>query len=154
MDPMMAAIKKKRAGMVGDHDMGHDAQHVDDPHMNKPPAGHGSGLHEFVAGLNDQQKSDLKSILDKSGSGASEIQKGGPSTHEKQLIAKEAQAENESNQMEQAEHEQGPDYDEDEIASSMLDHNSKNAAPGQKPRNLGERMRFGLASKLKTKGKI
>ncbi len=148
MNPMMAAIKKKK-GMLGDHSMGHESQHVDDP----AASGAGHGLHEFVAGLNDQQKNDLKSILDKSGKGAQEIAKGGPSSHEKEMISKEAQSENETNQMEQAEHQQ-PGGDSDDIAMSMLDHNSKNVEPGQKPRNLGERMKFSLAEKLKQKGKL
>lgn len=153
MNPMMAAIKKKK-GMMGDHDMGHDGLHAtDDPHMSKPSAaGHGK-LHEFVAGLNDNEKGQLKTLLDKSAQGAQEIAKGGPSSHEKQLISQEASAEGETNAMEQSEHDQ-PGGDSDDIAMSMLDHNSKNVQPGQKPRNLGERMKFDLASKLKTKGKL
>ncbi len=149
MNPMMAAIRKKKGMLGGDHEsMGHEAQHASDPHSG-PKAG--AGLHEFVAGLNDQQKGELKTILDKGSNGAQEIAKGGPSSHEKQMIGKEAAAENESNALEQAEHDP---QDSDEIAMSMLDHNSKNAAPDQKPRNLGERMKFDLASKLKQKGKL
>ncbi len=151
MNPMMAAIKKKK-GMMGDHDMGHEGLH-DDAHMSHPSASGGGKIHEFVAGLNDQEKGQLKSLLDKASQGAQDVAKGGASTHEKQLIAQEAQSENETNSMEQAEHAQ-PGGDSDDIAMSMLDHNSKHAAPGQKPRNLGERMKFDLASKLKTKGKL
>ncbi len=154
MNPMMAAIRKKKGMLNDDHSsMGHESQHVSDPHAAAQSQSGASHLHEFVAGLNDKEKGALKTILDKSGNAAQEIAKGGPSSHEKQLISQEAQSENETNDMEEAEHQQ-PGGDSDDLAMSMLDHNSKNVEPGQKPRNLGERMKFDLAAKLKSKGKL
>ncbi len=56
---------------------------------------------------------------------------------------------------EQDEHDAGMSSNEsDDIAKSMLDSRSTGANPITQPRNLGERMRMNLASKLKGKGKI
>lgn len=154
MDPMHAAIKKRR-GLIGDHQsMSHPSQHVDEQPADQPQGG--KDLHGIVASLNDSEKSQLKNIL--SGDNTQAIQKGGPSSEERGKIAQESSKQNQMQDMEDMSDDRGnavDPIDSDEIAKSMLDsrHMGSNAPTG-KPRNLGERMKMGIASKLKAKGKI
>ncbi len=140
MDPMMMAIKKKRGSSV------HTEDYSDPREEMSQPSASGGGLHEFVAGLNDQEKMQLKSILDKSNNSSAEITKGGPSSNEQQKIAEKSSEEDDMNEISEDEH--------DDIGMSMLDHKSKMDQPGTQPRNLGERVRMDIASKLKHKGKL
>ena len=155
MNPMMAAIKKRKSAgqaVMGDHqDMSHYSEHAEDKTDDQ------KDLHGLVASLNDEEKSKLKSILDKDAS--SEIQKGGPSTNEKSQIQAAIKQEDQSNALEQQDTEDrypGSGVSEeqsDEIGKSMLERKHMSGDVG-KPRNLGERARMAIASKLKAKGKI
>lgn len=151
MDAMYSAIKKKR-GLIGDHQgSGHMSQHVEDD-TNKDDQGGGKDLHGLVASLSDSEKHQLKGILNTDNTQS--IMKGGASSDEKGKIAQESSKQDQMNEMaDQADPMQSADSDE--IAKSMLDsrHMGSNAPTG-KPRNLGERMKMGIASKLKAKGKI
>ncbi len=141
MSAMMAAIKKKKMGM-GDHqDMGHAAQHADDS---------GKDLHGLVQSLSHSEKQNLKTLLDADSKGAEQISKGHASSEEKGHIQEAISKENSMNDLEDAE-----GHDSDDIAKSMLDSkHMSDTLPMDKPRNLGERMKMSLATKLKGKGKI
>ena len=147
MSAMLAAIKKRKEASPpqegGDHQhMGHAAQHADDP----------KDLHGLVASLSSSEKHNLKSILDND-KGAMAINKGEPSSEEKGKIEAAIGEENQESSLE--EQQESPSHDSDEIARSMLDSRHLGSNPPQgKPRNLGERMKMSLASKLKGKGKI
>ncbi len=148
MNPMMAAIKKRKAGggaQEGDHqDMGHGSLHADDKQKD---------LHGLVASLSPDEKHSLKTILN-SDKGSQEIAKGGASTEEKGKIQAAMDEENSESALEE-QNEQQPGQSSDDIALSMLDSRHTGAnPPTEKPRNLGERMKMSLASKLKGKGKI
>ena len=150
---MIAAIQKKKAGTAkeGDHqDMGHPSEHADDKTKD---------LHGFVASLSEGDKHQLKGILAKDGgAGKNEqhIAKGGASTEEQGKIQEAmAKGNQESDLEEKEEHDGGMSaHDSDDIAKSMLDSRSMGSNPITQPRNLGERMRMNVASKLKSKGKI
>jgi hypothetical protein len=151
---MIAAIQKKKAGTAkeGDHqDMGHPSEHADDKTKD---------LHSFVASLSEGDKHQLKGILAKDGSaGKNEmaIAKGGASTEEQGKIADAmAKGNKESDLEEQDEKDSGmmSSSDSDDIAKSLLDSRSMGANPITQPRNLSERVKMSLASKLKNKGKI
>ena len=150
MNPMMAAIKKKRGGMQES-----DMSGVDESTAQPTQ---GAGLHEFVAGLNDAQKAQLKGMLDKSSKAVTEIQKGGPSSKEQAMIAEASSEENMRNaaidESDELEMNAGGEDKSDEIAMSMLDHKAKTGNPDVKPLNLGDRMKMSLAQKLKSKGKL
>ncbi len=154
MNAMIAAIKKRKAGgdaKEGDHqDMGHPSEHADDKQKD---------LHGFVASLSEGDKHQLKGILAKDGSaGKNEqhIAKGGASTEEQGKIQEAMSKGNKEADLEDADdHDSSMSAnDSDDIAKSMLDSRSTGANPITQPRNLGERMRMNLASKLKGKGKI
>ncbi len=161
MSAMLAAIKKRQqagASVMGDHqDTGHQAEHVqDDPAMN---ANHGADLHGLVKSLSESEKHSLRTILekDKTGGDGQNIAKGAPSKEEQGKIAQASQQENQENALEEASETKGQEMDEDksdEIAKSMLDSRHLRGMATEKPRNLGERMKQGLAAKLKSKGKI
>ncbi len=151
MSAMMAAIKKKKlAGIGGDHaGMMHGAQHADDP---KDAGGESKDLHGLVASLSHSEKQNLKTLLDADTKGAEGIAKGAPSSEEKGHIQEAMGKEDQTNQA--IDHEDGlGEPDSDDLAMSMLDSRDK-SMPTHKPKNLGERMRMNLASKLKGKGKI
>lgn len=142
MNGMLAAIKNKRKGQEGDHqDMGHGSQHADDKEKD---------LHGFVESLNDHEKGKLKSILAQDGN-AQGIAQGDPSTEERGKIQDAMGKENQMNALE----EQDEPVDSDAIGKSMLDSKYMGSnPPTDKPRNLGERVKMGIAAKLKSKGKI
>lgn len=151
MNAMIAAIKKRKAGgdaVEGDHqDMVHGSEHADDKQKD---------LHGFVASLSDGDKHQLKSILAKDGGGKNEqhIAKGGASTEEQGKIQDAIGKENQNSDLEEAQEGKMSPNDSDDIAKSMLDSRSLGSNPITQPRNLGERMRMSLASKLKSKGKV
>lgn len=155
MNPMMAAIRKRKSGggqspaAGSDHEgQGHQAEHVDDQ-----AAPHGKDLHGLVASLSDNEKHQLKTILSSdSGKNTSEIEKGAPSSEEQGKIESAMSAENQTNALE--EQDDKPSVQSDDIGKSMLDSRDTGRNPLEKPRNLGERMRMGIASKLKSKGKM
>ncbi len=151
---MIAAIKKRKAGGLeaqGDHqDMTHGSEHADDKQKD---------LHGFVASLSEGDKHQLKGILAKdSGAGKNEqhIAKGGASTEEQGKISEAmAKGNQESDLEEKEENDNGISSNQsDDIAKSMLDSRSMGANPITQPRNLSERMKMHVASKLKSKGKI
>lgn len=147
MDAMHAAVKSKRKAqapglMESDDEMGEQSA----------PAQEGSGMSELVSKLSPEQKEELKQLLaSDSEDGAEvsgvEIEKGAPSSEEKQSI--DAKLANEK----------APEdgYDEetsDDIAMSFVDKRDANKPEGFRPKNLGERARIGMAQKLKGKGKL
>lgn len=152
MNPMMAAIQKRKSGdgLMGDHSSAHASQHAD--------VGSGKDLHGLVASLSPHEKESLKGILDQDkGAGGMDISKGLPSKEEHAKIAQASAKENSENALEDAESASAPELAEgqsDDIAKSMLDSRHINGMATEKPRNLGERMKQSLASKLKAKGKI
>ena len=148
---MLSALKNKKAGMakMGDHqDMSHGSEHADDADKD---------LHGIAAGLNDGEKMKLKGILDTHLDKSMQIAKGGSSTEEDGKVKEAMGKENQETDLEEKQENSSGSaiHDSDDIAKSMLDskHLSDNPAP-MKPRNLGERMKQGLAAKLKAKGKI
>ena len=149
---MLAAIQKKKQGaaLEGDHqDMTHGSGHADDKTKD---------LHSFVQSLSDQDKSSLKTILDSHVADKSQaIAKGGSSTEEDGKVKAAMTKENSETDLEQQQEDSSGSqiHDSDDIAKSMLDsrHMGGNPPTG-KPRNLGERMKMGIAANLKGKGKI
>ncbi len=163
MNPMFAAIKKRKAGgaaIMGDHqDVSHQAQHADDPSTESPheDKSEGKDLHGLVASLSETEKGHLKTILAKdSGSAAQGISKGGASSDEKGKIAEQISKEDETNAAEAAEDNDGAagHAGSDTIGASMLDSRFKGGGGEMKPRNLNDRMQMGIAAKLKAKGKL
>ncbi len=149
MNPMMAAIKKRKASgdaAQGDHqDMVHGSEHADDKQKD---------LHGFVASLSEGDKHQLKGILAKDATGGKNeqhIAKGGASTEEQSKIEGTMAEENKETDLEEQQEHGVSANQSDDIAKSMLD--SRSASITQ-PRNLSERMKMSLASKLKGKGKI
>lgn len=146
MSAMLAAIQKRKAGgqnQLGDHqDMTHHSQHSDDADQNK--------LHSFVSGLSDDQKNKLQMILEKSGHDEQKIAQGHPSSEERGKIAEQMSLEGGAPEIEAQE----PDDESDEIGKSMLDSKFTGGNPPTKPRNLGERVKMAISSKLKAKGKL
>lgn len=153
MNSMLAAIKKRKNGgetVMGDHgSMSHPSMHTDDADQNP---NHGKDLHGLVASLSDDEKHQLKGILDGKNS-AQEINKGGPSSEEKGKINQAMQAGNQKSSMEQGEEANESGVDSDEIGKSMLDSRFMSNPPAQ-ARNLGERVKLDIHNKLKAKGKI
>ena len=152
MNPMMAAIKKRKMGnqsLEGDHqDMTHHSSHTED-------ADNASHLHDFVSNLSHSEKQSLKAILEKDKGSGEQITKGNPSSEEKGKIAEAMQHENAETDMEQQE-DAGVSPDEhDEIGKSMLDSRYLGSnPPSHQPRNLGERVKMDIHKKLKEKGKV
>ncbi len=142
---MLAALKNKKAGQakMGDHqDMAHGSLHAEDADKD---------LHGLVAGLDDGEKMKLKGILDSHMDKSMQIAKGGSSSEEDGKVKAAMGKENQETSLEENEEHDGGS---DDIAKSMLDSKHMGSSPVAPPRNLGERMKQSLASKLKGKGKI
>lgn len=161
MNPMMAAIKKRKSGgegLMGDHAASHAsaADHGDGQPKESVP--HGTNdLHSFVASLAPHEKTALKGILDKeSGNDSQAIAKGQPSQEEHGKIAQASAKEDQANALEESQESPQEEMSEsDEIGKSMLDSSHlRGTNPMNKPRNLGERVKQSIATKLKGKGKI
>lgn len=137
MNSMLSAIKGRRGGLMEDHA----------PMQEEMAAESGGGvdMKSLVQALSPEQKSQLLSLL--VGQGKSE---GSGPTPEK--IEEGAMGPGEAEEIEES---LGEGHEtEDEIAESFLANSDKmRAEAGDKPRNLSERVKFGLATKLKNKGK-
>lgn len=139
MDPMLGALKARRKG-TGLLD-------EESPKMAADMKDEGkSDLKEMVMSMSPEDKMALLQMLQSDmKADPMAIQKGGQSPGEKMEI-------------EMAMNEEGMDDDnesEDEIMESMISSADKTRAEnGSKPRNLGERVKMNLASKLKSKGKV
>lgn len=140
MNPMHKAIRGRRSqDSQGDHGgMSHHGEHSDDPKKD---------LHSMVASLSDNEKSQLKGILNSSDNSVN-VSKGEPTSHEKQMVAQQSAEENQEEGME----DDGA-IDSDQIAKDMLDSKFSRGGPS-KPRNLHERVQMNMASNLKSKGKL
>jgi hypothetical protein len=137
MDPMKDAIRQKRMGGA------QPSKGLMDESQDNYSEGGGTDLQSIVEGLSDQEKGQLMQLLqDSQADKSSQIQNGAPSSDEEAAI----------NGQIQSQEGQG-DVDSDELARSMLQRSDMNGTAPE-PRNLGERMRASLASKLKGKGKI
>lgn len=140
MNPMQSAIKGKR--MMG----------KEMPQEEAPPdqaGGQELDLESLVAALSPEQKTELMGLIQESDQDPMAVEKGEPTSEETGKI--EAQMSDDGGE--------GADEpaseDSDEIAMGMLDNRQKSGGGmDAKPRNLGERMRQGLATQLKAKGKI
>lgn len=136
MDAMRDALKSKRSGGMLMAEAGPEAS--------------GGGMSDLVQSLSDDQKRDLMQALvassgSEGGTSPSDIEKGQPSDEERSKI--EAKMGDEGPGV--------PEEESDDIAMSMLDSKSKMpGAENAQPRNLGERVKLGLAAKLKGKGKL
>lgn len=155
MDAMHAALKKRQGkGLMshGDHMSEHQGMNTDMPQEN------GKDLHGLVQSLSHEEKGKLKQILAHDQNDKSmQIAKGGSSSEEDSIVSKKMDEENKLEQLEDANEAGSTGIGEDEsddIAKSMLDSRHMRGMANEKPRNLGERMKQGLASKLKSKGKI
>lgn len=149
---MMAAIMKRKHH--GDKSMGD--HHTS--HMSAADAGDGQGkdLHGLVASLNPHEKQSLIAILEQdNGHDAMAIAKGAPSKEEHGKIAQASAKEQSQNTAEEAS-EPGEigEAQSDDIGKSMLDSRHIRGMATEKPRNLGDRVKQTIASKLKAKGKI
>lgn len=143
MNPMSDAIKKRRAGSVD---------------MSTPDAPEESGsknLLGLVANMSEEDRSKLKDILAASeGSSSTEVEKGAPSKNEHMAIANKMSQDEESEEASEGE-DPGQETDSDEIGRSMLDSRLAKGVPeGMQPRGLSDRVKFGIADKLKAKGKL
>lgn len=140
MDALYSAIKSRRGGLLND----------DEENAHQEPApqkGGGMDMKSLVSALSDDQKMQLLKML-VSGDGDKEA----PSKMTAQSIEKGGMGPGEEEELEEASDLGGEHESEEEIAESLLSSGDKYRADrGDKPRNLGERMKFGLASKLKQK---
>lgn len=155
MDAMHAALKKRQGkGLMAHSD--HMPEHQG---MNtEMQDDQGKDLHGLVASLSHEEKGKLKQILSQDQNNKSmQIAKGGPSSEEDAAVSNKMAKENKMEQLEDTNEAGSAGIGEDEsddIAKSMLDSRHMRGMANEKPRNLGERMKQGLASKLKSKGKI
>lgn len=155
MNPMMAAIKKRKSGdgLVGDHSAIHESS-ID----HGDGSGNGKDLHGLVASLSPHEKMSLQSILQKdSGMDGQAIAKGMPSKEEHAKIAQASAQESKENMLEESQETPQTELSEDQsddIGKSMLDSRHMRGMATDKPRNLGDRVKQSIASKLKAKGKI
>lgn len=135
MNSMLSAIKGRRGGMMEEQA----------PMQEEMAAESGGGvdMKSLVQALSPEQKNQLLSLL--VGQGKSE----GPTPDK---IEEGAMGPGEAEEIEES---LGDGHEsEDEIAESFLASSDKmRAEAGDKPRNLSERVKFGLATKLKNKGK-
>lgn len=143
MNPMSDAIRKKRSGSVD---------------MNIPDAPEESGsknLLGLVASMSDEDRAKLKDILAASeGSNEADVEKGAPTKGEHAAIHEKMEADSEEHEAEENS-EPGQEASSDEIGRSMLDSRFNKGTPeGMQPRGLSDRVKFGIADKLKAKGKL
>lgn len=140
MDAMYSAIKGRRGGLLNDQEENAGQEMPEMPQQKKE----GGDLKSLVSSLSDDQKMQLLGILMKDqgmGNTKVEIEKGGMGPGEEAELADESDLEGEGHES------------EEQIAESMLSSADKmRASQGAAPRNLGERMKMGLANKLKKKG--
>ncbi len=140
MDGLGAAIRGRRNGAQIDEAI------VEQEPGGDSVSGDAQDLKGLVSSLDDSQKSLLLNILvkDKSANeSAPALEKGGQGPGEK-LELEEFVSDFEPDE----EHES-----EDEIMESMVSSADKTRAErGTNPRNLSERVKIGLANKLKKKG--
>lgn len=142
MDAMYSAIKGRRGGLLNDSE-----ENADQMTDEKPSKG-GVDIKSLVSVLSEDQKMQLLKML-VSGSKDSEQ---APTKMNAQSIEKGGMGPGEEEELEEATNLGGEHESEDEIAESLLSSGDKyRAERGDNPRNLGERMKFGLASKLKNK---
>jgi len=141
MDSMYSAIKGRRGGLMGG--AGPEMVMMDEE-ASEPSQGAGMDMKSLVGALSDDQKMQLLKLLVGSSGGdkmapKSPIEEGGQSPGEEDDLEASLGEGHES---------------EDEIAENLLASSDRSRSEaGDKPRNLSERMRFGLAKKLKNKGK-
>lgn len=140
MSAMLDALKQKRAG-------GMNGPSQSSP-MNDQGGDKLQDLKALVDSLSPDQKEELQGLLAESaegsemGDGSNEMQipNGAPSSDERSKV----QAKMDGGSL--------SEDDSDDIAASMTDRRYANE--NTQPRNLGERMKMSLASKLKGKGKL
>lgn len=141
MDGMLGAIKAKRNG----------SGLMNEEPQAKPSADQSAGMGQLIDSLSDEQKQALLKMLvqDVLPADTKKIEMGdGMGSGEKMEIEMESEG------MEDDPYGDYKQESEDEIAESMISSSDMaKADTTAKPRNLGERMRMNLASKLKKKGK-
>ena len=139
MNSMLSAIKNRRGGLLNDHE--ENAHQM--PEESAPQSG-GMNMKGLVEALSPEQKGELLKLLVSGGEQAqpgmksgdvASIEKGGMGPGEESELAEMSGEGQES---------------EDEIAEGMISSSDKmRSERGDKPRNLGERVKFDLAKKLK-----
>ncbi len=142
MDAMHSAIKQRRNGLLSDAP-------VEQAPTTPGEPGVGGSKPEEMAGLVKMLSNDQKQMLlqmlakDIQGVNTAEIeQEGAPGPGEEMELA------------EYSMDDEGGHESEEEIMESMISSADKSrASNGAKPRNLGERVKMNLASKLKDKKK-
>ena len=149
MDAMYSAIKSRRGGLLNDQEENAHQMPVDQ--APKPKA---DGLQTLVETLSDDQKTQLLSLLVKD-QGAQASSEGKSSPVDAKQIEKGGMGPGEQQEVdEMIDNDLGDGHEsEDQIANSMISSSDQmRSARGDSPRNLGERMKFDLAKKLKNKG--
>lgn len=134
MDAMYSAIKNRRGGLL------------DDSQAPEQDSASGISLESLAQALSPEQKSQLLALL--VGSGGEQGKTAPPVQKSSAEIEKGAMGPGEEAELEES---LGGDHEsEDEIAESMVASSDKmRSERGDKPRNLGERVKFDLAKKLK-----
>lgn len=141
MDAMYSAIKGRRGGLLNDHE--ENAHQM--PEEQGAPKG-GGDMQGLVESLSPEQKSQLLALL---------VQEQAPEGEAKPNDAAAIQkGEMGPGEMAELDAEAGEGHEsEEEIMESMISSADKSRVDqGAKPRNLGERVKMSLASKLKKKG--
>lgn len=146
MDAMYSAIKGRRGGML--NDMEENAHQQNDDKPESVPSGE-SDMQGLVASLAPEQKQELLAMLVKDQAQAPE--ESNPAAIQEGAMGKGEMAELEQGAME----DEGDGHEsEEQIMESMISSaDSTRADQGATPRNLGERVKMNLATKLKNKGK-
>lgn len=135
MDAMANAIKSRRGGLLSDAPV---EQAPVGPQQDK-----NMNLMGLVKALSEDQKQMLLQMLVGENEDAKGIEKGEMGPGEKMELEEEVMIP------------EGPEQEsEDEIMESMVSSADKmRVGNGAKPRNLGERVKMDLATKLNKKGK-
>jgi hypothetical protein len=147
MDSMLGAIKARRQGSqsAGMMDSGQESD------MGGGEQAPGAEMQGLVAQLSPEQKTHLLELLVQEAKGSEGVDKGEASGAERAEVAAQAAEDQES----EADGSELSGDESDDIAMSMVDPRAKQMAEGQgQPRNLSERAKMSMASKLKSKGKL
>lgn len=146
MDAMYSAIKGRRGGML--NDMEENAHQTNDEPMGESVPSGQPDMQGLVESLKPEQKQQLLAMLVKD-------QAQGPDESNPAAIQEGAMGKGEMAELEQGamDDEDGHESEEQIMESMVSSADSTRADQGATPRNLGERVKMNLATKLKNKGK-
>ena len=136
---MLSAIKNRRGGLLNDTE-----ENAHQMPEERGPKGQGVDMKSLVQALSPDQKAQLLSILVSGEKGSAKPAESAPQIEEGEMGPGEES---------EIQEELGEGHEsEDEIAQSMISSSDKMRSDrGDRPRNLGERMKFDLAKKLKNR---